>query len=80
MAYTEPVKFSSTNNYGNNRGEDDVYTIDEFRECCESGSFIDDDGYGHPVKDGKADESIDIYPSSLGDIPSDATHIVWFNR
>jgi hypothetical protein len=81
MSYTEPVSFSSTNNYGcGPEDEDDVYTVEEFKHRCERRSFVDYDGFGHPVKDGKADESIFIYPSKVSEIPSDATHIVWFNR
>jgi hypothetical protein len=81
MPYTEPVNFSSTNNYGcGPENEDDVYTVEEFTLRCKHHSFIDYDGYGHPVKDRKADNDIYIYPSKLHQIPSDATHIVWFNR
>lgn len=79
--YTRPVKFSATNRYGcGPDDEDDVYTVEEFLSHCESGSFIDYDGFGYPVKDGKADESLCIYPSRRDEIPKDATHIVWFNR
>jgi hypothetical protein len=79
--YTEPVKFSSTDNYGcGAKDEEDVYTVAEFRECVESTAFIDYDGYGHPVKDKKSDPSIAVLPSKVDEIPTDATHIVWFNR
>lgn len=79
--YTRHVKFSSTNNYGCGPcDEDDVYTVKEFIEACDGGSFIDDDGYGHPVKDSMEDISVVIYPSELLLIPKDATHIVWYNR
>lgn len=81
MAYTREVKFSSTNNFGcGPEDEDDVYTVEEFRELCGSGSFIDYDGHGYPVKDGKADDSVMIRPSKVNEIPADATHVVWFNR
>jgi hypothetical protein len=81
MMYIEPVKFSSTNNYGSGpAGEDDVYTIDEFKEHCESGGFIDYDGFGHPVKDSKCDPSFIVKPSEIENIPVDATHVVWYNR
>jgi hypothetical protein len=79
--YDRPVKFSSTNNYGNDaEDEDDVYTVEEFKACVKSGAFIDYDGFGHPVKDNLADEGIYIKPSKLAEIPADATHIVWYNR
>jgi hypothetical protein len=79
MPYCIPVKFSTTNNYGTS-SEDDVYTIKEFENRCETEAFIDYDGFGHPVKDKKSDNSILIKPSRLEEIPKDATHIVWFNR
>ena len=82
MAYTEPVNFSVTGTYGNaeHPDEDDVYTVEEFREFCERKLFIDYDGFGEPVKDRKADPEIWIKPSRPEQIPKDATHIVWFNR
>lgn len=82
MSYTEKVTFNATDRYGcGPENEDDVYTIAEFLHRCKHNMFIDYDGYGYPVKDNKADESICIRPSQLGkDIPSDATHIIWFNR
>lgn len=83
QTYTEPVKFSalSINSYGcGPDDEDDVYSVAFFRKLCESGGFIDYDGYGYPVRDGKANCSVIVKPSKLGEIPSDATHIVWYNR
>jgi len=81
LGYRKPVKFTKTNLYGNGpKGDDEVYTVDEFIECCNDGSFIDYDGYGHPVKDCKSNPDIMIEPSKYKDIPKDATHIVWFNR
>jgi hypothetical protein len=81
--YKEPVKFSVTNTYGcGPEDEDDVYTIAEWLEHVRDGSFIDYDGYGHLVKDGKADPQW-IRPSMVEDEtfnPFDATHIVWLNR
>lgn len=79
--YTRPVKFTETGQYGDVPDEeDDVYTIEEFKEVCACGGFIDYDGHGHPVKDGKADPSVVVRPSALKDIPEDATHVVWYNR
>lgn len=81
MAYKHPVKFTKTNQYGcGPDDEDDVYTVEEFKAHCKSGSFVDYDGYGHPVKDGLEDNSIYIKPSNVATIPKDATHINWFNR
>ena len=79
--YTRPVKFTETNRYGcGNPKNDDVYTIAEFKECVRTQAFIDYDGFGYPVRNSKADESITIYPSEIHKIPKDATHIVWYNR
>jgi hypothetical protein len=81
MAYDEPVKFTKTNQYGcGPEGEDDVYTVEEFKLCVKTQAFIDYDGFGHPVKDKMADGSIEIKPSKVDQIPKDATHIVWYNR
>ncbi len=79
--YDKKVKFSVTGKYGcGPKGEDDVYTVKEFKELCEDRMFVDYYGHGHPVKDSKSDETIWIYPSELHIIPLDATHIVWYNR
>lgn len=81
MKYVEAVIFTKTGQQGCGPAkEDDVYTIEEFKEYCECEAFIDYDGYGHPVKDKLADNSIIIVPSKLNEIPIDATHIVWYNR
>lgn len=79
--YTDPVNFSSTGNYGcGPDDEDDVYTVKEFYYLCECGAFVDYDGFGHPVKDGNADDSVHLRPSSYKGSIKDATHIVWYNR
>lgn len=80
--YTRPVKFTKTGQYGcGPKGEDDVYTVEEFLKYVKTGAFIDYDGFGYPVKDGKAAPGVWIKPSQAPEsIPSNATHIVWFNR
>lgn len=81
MPYSKKVKFTATNRYGcGPDSEDDVYTVEEFREHVSCWAFVDYDGFGHPVKDGLSDPSILIKPSRVADIPPDATHIVWYNR
>ena len=79
--YSRPVKFTTTGQYGcASSNEDDVYTVKEFLEFVEDGAFRDCDGYGYPVKDRLADESILFFPSNAKlRIPKDATHIIWFN-
>lgn len=79
--YRRKVTFTETDRYGcGPGGEDDVYTVAEFRERCSRGWFVDSDGYGYPVKRSLADDRIGIKPSNLSTIPDDATHVVWFNR
>lgn len=81
MAYTRKVNYSATGRYGcGPMHENDVYTIEEFVQACECGAFIDYDGWGYPVKNNFADDSIVIQPSNLSAIPKDATHIDWYNR
>lgn len=61
--------------------EGDIMTVADYLDCVENGMFIDYDGSGHPMKDGKIDRKIDIYPSNKRHgIPEDATHICWYNR
>ena len=80
-SYIEEVHFTATGRYGSvPDGEDDVYTVAEFRQFCEQGHFIDYDGFGHPVRDGKLNPSVTVKPSRVSEIPADATHVVWYNR
>jgi len=58
----------------------DIMTVAEFKENCESGGFIDYDGFGHPVRGGFENDDIEICPSGLSEIPTHATHIAWYNR
>jgi hypothetical protein len=60
--------------------DDSVMEISEFMTCVRDKLFIDYDGYGHPVKEGKEDSTIIVYPSGTIAIPKDATHINWYNR
>jgi len=80
--YITKVIFTETNKYGcGPEDENDVYTIEEFREHIKSFAFIDYDGHGYPVKNSLADHSITVKPSTFEeDLPNDATHIVWYNR
>jgi len=81
MAYTYKINWTETDLYGTGaEDEDDVYTVEEFKQYCEDGAFIDYDGFGHPAIMDLADPDIYIKPSRLGEIPADATHIVWYNK
>lgn len=69
VAYSRKVDLSSGH----------LMSVKEFISVVKTGGFIDYDGFGHPVKDDKIASMI-IKPSKLKDIPSSATHIMWYNR
>lgn len=76
--YSEPIK----------EGLGDLIPVEEFKDIVSWDGFIDDDGWGLAVKDGKTqtwdlfnpDKDNRIWPSTVDLIPGDATHILWFNR
>jgi hypothetical protein len=59
----------------------DVMSLETFIANCKCGGFIDYDGYGYYVKDGK-ESNIEIYPSDVkhGAVRKDFDTIIWFNR
>ena len=57
----------------------DLLPVDDYREMCACHSLIDYDGSGNPVRDGFVDRGWEVVPSQ-GNVPEDATHILWFNR
>lgn len=59
----------------------DKMTLKAFMSCVEGGGFINSDGYGHYVKDGKM-TNITIHPSDLKykSIRKDFDEIIWFNK
>ena len=68
-------------NYTKSFSEDsgELFTAEEYLSMMNDGCFYDD-GYGHPMKDGKMDNEIYINPPSLMAWPEDATHIMWYNK
>lgn len=69
-------KFEPLPNYG------DHMTIDEFVQTCQSGGFIDYDGHAALATDSAVSDQ-DVCPSEIiadRQLPSWATHVVWFNR
>ena len=58
----------------------DLITVEYFVIECRFANLIDSDGHGYPVKDGKMDRSQRIIPSTRSSCPTDATHIMWFNK
>jgi hypothetical protein len=59
----------------------DIMTLKEFVSNCKCGGFIDYDGSGNYIKDGKMSD-IDIFPSDIkcGKVRKDFDQIIWFNR
>ncbi len=64
-----------------------LMTVEEFKEACYQGLFIDYDGMGDLVKDGKIVTKRNqdnhpqwITPSTRLTIPEDVTHILWYNK
>ncbi len=54
-------------------------TVAAFKERVADGAFIDYDGFGSPLKDGRMADVL-FYPSQVEELPPDATHILWYNR
>lgn len=54
---------------------DDVYTVEEWKQAVEEGSFNTFDGSGYWVKDGYRSNA-EVFSTE----PLDATHVVWFNK
>lgn len=61
--------------------DDDVMPLKDFIEACNNKWFIDYDGFGYYVKDGK-ESNIMVHPSDIeyGAIRKDFDTIVWFNK
>ncbi len=59
----------------------DIMSLEDFIETVNDGGFIDYDGFGKYVKDGKKSD-IDIYPSDVkrNKVRKDFDTIIWFNR
>jgi len=70
-----PYEVSDIPDYG------DVMTLNEFKNACRNGLFIDYDGYGKYIDDDKMTD-IDIYPSDIKakSIRYELNKIIWFNR
>lgn len=68
--------------YTKKLSEDSVlFSTEGYLATVRDNALIDYDGFGRPVKENRIDETRTIHPSALGlDIPTDATHIVWYNR
>lgn len=59
----------------------DLMTLEHWLACVACGGFIDYDGFGHYVRDGK-ESQIDIYPSDVehDSVRKDFDSVMWFNR
>jgi hypothetical protein len=58
----------------------DVMTREQWLNDVRNHFFLDYDGFGYAMKDGKTDPTTPIYPSGAERLPEDATHVVWFNK
>lgn len=59
----------------------DVMAVEQFKDIVKCGGFVDYDGFAHPIRDGKMNHSIYIYPSEMDTtLPEDATHVCWYNK
>jgi len=58
-----------------------LMTLEEFKECCRGGGFIDYDGFGYYSTETE-ESDITIKPSDItsGNYRKDFTHINWYNR
>jgi len=67
--------FSEIPDYG------DLMKMSDFISCCESGGFIDYDGFGNYSRGGRMSD-IKIYPSDITNekFRNDFDYVVWFNR
>jgi len=59
----------------------DVMTLNEFKNFCRNGMFVDSDGYGHYIDDDKMTD-ITIHPSDVKhkSLRYSLNKIIWFNR
>ena len=57
----------------------DLYTVEEWKEALQDGSFISEDGSGYWVKNGLMcrDWNEEVFAATR---PLDATHVMWFNK
>ena len=63
------------------KSDDDVFSKAEFIELVKDGSFIDYDGHGYWSDGEELSEEV-VKPSEVleGKVPTNYTHVVWFNR
>lgn len=59
--------------------DDDVMSVEVFKQGVKAGLFTDYDGHARAVKDGKASCWI-VLPSYIQTLPADAEKVVWYNR
>jgi hypothetical protein len=69
------MKLESHTDYG------DLISLDDFIACCESGGFIDYDGYGYYATS-TIQSDIVVHPSDIlkRKINENFTHVMWYNR
>lgn len=58
------------------------YSMSDFIDMCKSGGFVNSDGFGRYLKEGK-ETDIDVYPSDVvnfRNVRKDMDGIVWYNK
>ena len=75
LRFIKSYKLNELPDFGN------VMSLDDFIAHVECGGFIDSDGFGYYVKDGK-ESDIEIYPSDVLHkmLRADFDTIIWFNK
>lgn len=58
----------------------DVYPLDDFIVACRHLNFMDYDGSGYYVKDGKMFEAFSCADLIAGRADRNYTHVAWFNK
>lgn len=74
-------RFVKTPTYSNDKIEGDLMTLTEWKACVRAGGFIDYDGFGYYVNDGKESDIV-VIPSDLkhNQIRNEFSHVAWYNR
>jgi hypothetical protein len=57
-----------------------IMSAKDFIESCNSGLFVDDDGYAHPIIHGSVDITIFIRPSDIDQLNPAYVTIAWYNK
>lgn len=81
MEVSRAYRLVKTPDYNDIPDYGDIMSLEDFVDNCNEGGFIDYDGSGSYIKDGK-ESNITILPSDVkhNSIRKDFTEIVWYNK